>query len=246
MSKIKVTISCDDTNPLPGWGAKGDKQWEYMDSLNQEFGIKMNHFIPANYHRQAPLSKHKEWVEWMLSKGYIELSAHGLYHETSDKPRLGECEFFELQDKDEAEARVQNMFSEWSAVGHRPKGWRNPGWLSSPASTGVLKNYFYWAALHYEHNMGQYWGQCRMIYGADGINEPEIKMHMGGDVVMFQSHIAGEWNKNIWNEDNYNNLRNWLQFLTTEHEVEFLTLSDLVSDRTGADQELITTGSWEV
>jgi hypothetical protein len=127
-----------------------------------------------------------------------------------------------------------------------PRGWRNPGWLSSPAATSVLSNHFYWAALHYEHNMGQYWGGCRMIYGADGINEPEIKMHMGGDVVMFQSHIAGDWNKNIWNEENYNNLRNWLQYLTTEHEVEFLTLSELVSDRTGANQELQTTGSWTV
>lgn len=246
MSKIKVTISCDDTNPLVGWGAKGDKQWDYMDSLHQEFGVKMNHFIPANYHRQAPLSQNAEWVDWLVKKGYVELSAHGHYHETSDRARLGECEFFELQDKEAVQDRVNNMLREWSAANYMPRGWRNPGWLSSPAATGVLSNHFYWAALHYEHNMGQYWGGCRMIYGADGINEEEIKMHMGGDVVMFQSHIAGDWNKNIWNEDNYNNIRNWLQFLTTEHEVEFLTLSELVSDRTGENQELQTTGSWEI
>jgi hypothetical protein len=228
MGKIKVTISCDDTNPLPGWGAKGDVQWDFMDELNREYGIKMNHFVPSNYHGQAPLSENQAWVEWILSKEYIELSAHGHFHETPDRGAWGECEFAYLQDPTLVEERIEAMRSEWESVGYRPKGWRNPGWLASPASVQALSKEFEWSAVHYEHNRGMHWGDCKMIFGADGINEEEIKMHMGGDVVMFQSHIQGDWNKNIWNVENYLNLRKWLDYLTTEHEVEFLTLSELI------------------
>jgi len=228
-NKIKVTISCDDTNPLQGWGAKGDIQWEYMDELNKEFGIKMNHFCPSNYHGSAPISKHKDWIDWILSKGYVELSAHGHFHMTPDKQSWGECEFAYLQDPSQIADRIAVMKSEWDYVGYKPKGWRNPGWVCSPQSCEQLKQTFDWSAVHYEHNRGMHWGDCKMVFGADGINEAEIKMHMGGDVVMFQSHIQGEWNKNIWNEENYTNLKNWLQYLTTEHEVEFLIISELTN-----------------
>jgi len=30
---------------------------------------------------------------------------------------------------------------------------------------------------------------------------------------MFQSHIAGNWNDNCWNEENYNQIKSSLQYL---------------------------------
>ena len=80
MSKLNLTISIDDVNPLKGWGAEGDIQMTYLDNLNKEFGAKFTLFIPSNYHNQAPLSKHKGWVDWLKSKDYFELAAHGFYH----------------------------------------------------------------------------------------------------------------------------------------------------------------------
>ena len=63
MSKLNLTISIDDVNPLKGWGAEGDIQMTYLDNLNKEFGAKFTLFIPSNYHNQAPLSKHIDWID---------------------------------------------------------------------------------------------------------------------------------------------------------------------------------------
>jgi hypothetical protein len=42
---------------------------------------------------------------------------------------------------------------------------------------------------------------------------------------MFQSHIAGDWNDNIWNEANYNQMRLSLKELS-KHDIEYKTLSE--------------------
>ena len=66
--KLNITISIDDINPLKGWGAEGDTQMSYLEDLHREFGAKFTLFIPSNYHKQAPLSNHKDWVNWLKSK----------------------------------------------------------------------------------------------------------------------------------------------------------------------------------
>lgn len=224
---INITISCDDTNPIPGWGAKGDQQWKWMDELHAKYGIKMNHFIPSNYHGNAPISLHKDWIKWIEDKGYVEISAHGHFHETPDRGAWGECEFAYLQDIFQVKQRIDVMMGEWDKVGHKPLVWRSPGWLASPMSVSELSREFKTAAIHYEHNRGMSWGDCKMIFGADGINEEDIKLHHPGNTVMFQSHIQGEWNKNIWNEENYKNLDRWLEHLTSTEDVRFMTLTEL-------------------
>lgn len=225
MEKLNITIAIDDNHPETGWGVEGDVQMEYLEELNKEFGAKFTLFIPSNYHRKFPISENKDWVEWLLSKGYFELAAHGHYHETSDKNKWGECEFFELDSPDEVKNRINEMFFQWEAVNHIPSGWRNPGWLASVESCKQLQSKFKWSAVHYEHNRGLDWGQCKAIFGADGINETEIKLHNGH--IMFQSHIAGEWNKNIWNENNYLQLRESLRFLTGNFKINYCTISEL-------------------
>ena len=66
---------------------------------------------------------------------------------------------------------------------------------------------------------------CKTFYGHDGIHTTDIKVH-NGDMVMFQSHIAGDWNDNIWNESNYEQMRLSLQFLTNTTEITFKTLEE--------------------
>ena len=44
---------------------------------------------------------------------------------------------------------------------------------------------------------------------------------------MFQSHIAGEHNDNVWNEQNYKQLRMSLQHLVKLYNTEFKTMSEL-------------------
>ena len=219
---MEITIAIDDIHPEKGWGLEGDTCIEYLESLNKEFGAKFILFIPSNYHYKFPLSEHKEWVNWLKSKSYFELAAHGHYHEC-ERNDIGECEFFELDTFDKARDRINLMMSEWSKVNHTPDGWRNPGWLGHPNAVAELGKVFNYAAIHYQHNHSIPWS-CRVFYGHDGINETDIKLH-NSDMIMFQSHIAGDWNDNVWNETNYNQMRLSLQHLS-KMDVNFKTLNE--------------------
>ena len=221
---LNVTIAIDDINPLKGWGAKGDIQMEYLDNLNKEFGAKFTLFIPSNYHKQAPLSKHKDWVDWLKSKDYFELAAHGHFHQC-ERGDIGECEFFELDTKEKAQDRIQLMLKEWEAVDHKPLGWRNPGWLGHPLTVKELGKHFEYSAVHYQHNNNLKW-DCKIFYGADGIDTNNIQIH-NENVIMFQSHIAGDWNDNIWNEKNFNQIKLSLEHLISNYNIKFKTLSEL-------------------
>lgn len=220
--KLNITISIDDINPLKGWGAEGDTQMSYLEDLYREFGAKFTLFIPSNYHKQAPLSKHKDWVNWLKSKKYFELAAHGHYHECENEG-IGECEFWELNTEQKAKDRINLMFKEWEAVGHKPEGWRNPGWLGNPIAIKELGKHFKYSAVHYEHNRNNKW-LCETFYGADGIDTTDIKVH-NNNMIMFQSHIAGDWNDNIWNETNYQQMRISLEHLC-KMNFEFKTLNE--------------------
>ena len=63
-------------------------------------------------------------------------------------------------------------------------------------------------------------------YGCDGINETTQISEWSG-AFMFQSHIAGDWNDNQWNESNYENFRNILNFLSTDRQLNYKTISEL-------------------
>ncbi|MDB4344732.1 DUF2334 domain-containing protein [bacterium] len=219
---MEITIAIDDLHPETGWGMPGDKCMFYLDELNKEFGAKFTLFIPSNYHHKFPLSKHIEWVDWLKSIPYFELAAHGHFHEC-ERNDIGECEFFELDTPEKAQLRIHQMLSEWEKVNHKPVGWRNPGWLAHPLAINELDKHFEYAAIHYEHNHNIPWG-CKTLFGHDGINETNIQIHQGN--IMFQSHIAGDWNDNVWNEDNYQQLRISLQHLL-QYNPKFSTLQEL-------------------
>jgi len=215
--ELNLTVAIDDIHPENGWGLPGDECMQYLDMLHKEFGTKFTLFIPSNYHRQYPISKHKDWIDWLQSLGYFELAAHGHYHETSNKSIWGEMEFAELQNPKEISDRILLMQNEWNAVGVNPIVWRNPGWICSPQSNEQLRQVFSYAAIHYEHNHGLSWGNCKTILGHDGIHETNIGLH-NGNCLMFQSHIAGDWNKNSWTIENYEQFSTSLKFLYTQYD----------------------------
>ena len=217
-----VTISIDDIHPEKGWGIEGDDCMLYLDELNKEFNAKFTLFIPSNYHGKYKISEHKDWVQWLKGKDYFELAAHGHYHQCERK-NIGECEFFELDNLAKAKERIGLMMDEWKEAGHIPVGWRNPGWLGHPEAIRELGKTFEYAAIHYEHNHNIPWS-CKTFFGHDGINVTDIKTHNDG-MIMFQSHIAGDWNDNVWNEDNYNQMRVSLEHLR-QMKLTFKTLNE--------------------
>jgi len=222
---MRLTISVDDVNPKPGYRLLGEPAEKWFRQLNEEFGCRFTLFIPSNYHRQYPISEHKEWIQELQAIGFCELAAHGHYHQTSDPKRLGECEFAELDDFFDAVARFHLMMSEWHEVDTWPSGWRNPGWLCTDVSKKLLEDKFDYAALHYEHNRNLQWN-CRTFFGHDGIQQEHISIH-NGDMIMFQSHIAGNHNHNVWNERNYEQLHLSLTHLIEQFpNIQFKTLGE--------------------
>ena len=222
--KKNVTISIDDLHPEKGWGCDGDLCVAYLKNLWEEFGCKYTLFIPSNYHRKYPLSEHKDWVEYWKKQEWVELAAHGHFHQC-EREGIGECEFFELDTEEKTQQRIGECLTEWGKVGVKPKGWRNPGWLAHPNAIKVLGKYFNYSAIHEEHNQGINW-DCKTFTGHDGINETDsIKIY--GDTFMFQSHIAGDWNDNVWNKENYENFRNVLEYLEKSYKLNYCTLGEL-------------------
>ena len=220
-----VVIAIDDLHPEQGWGCEGDESVDYLEELNKEFGCKFTLFIPSNYHYKYPLSQHKDWVEFWKDKAWVELAAHGHYHKCK-RTDIGECEFFELETEQAVETRIGELLREWLDCGYKPMGWRNPGWLAHPEAIKVIGKYFDYAAIHEEHNHGIEW-ECKTFYGCDGIHETD-SIQLYKNTFMFQSHIAGDWNDNVWNNDNYENFRNVLKFLESEYKLNYITLRELL------------------
>lgn len=228
---LDLIISVDDVNPQLGWRILGDKTEKWFKQLNDEFGIVFNLFVPSNYHAQFPLSEHKAWVNELNAIPYFSLEAHGHYHQTTDPKQWGECEFAEIQDFDLATDRISEMWDQWFDCDVMPRGFRPPGWLISPQSAQAIEyfrgKYYEWgmweeywfkfAALHYEHNHNLKWN-CKTFFGHDGIQQEHISIH-NGNMVMYTSHIAGNWNHNVWNEQNYEQLRISLNHLFENYTI---------------------------
>ena len=221
---MEVIIAIDDLHPQKDWGCEGDDCVGYLEELNKEFGCKFTLFIPSNYHRKYPLSEHKDWVDFWKNKDWVELAAHGHYHQC-EREDIGECEFFELDTEEKALRRISDCLLEWEKVGIKPKGWRNPGWLAHPNAIKVLGNHFDYSAIHEEHNHGIVWN-CKTFIGCDGINETE-SIQLYDNKFMFQSHIAGDWNDNVWDKKNYENFRNVLEYLQKSYKLNYITLGEL-------------------
>jgi len=215
---LRLTIAIDDVNPKKGYRILGEQTETWLRKLNEEFGVRFTLFIPSNYHKEYPLSENKEWVQELSSIEWLELAAHGHFHKCRF-PTFGECEFFELQNVDEARQRLDLCYDEWmGSVGKFPLGWRNPGWLCSLESHRAIQYLpLQYVAIHYEHNRGMEWN-CKTFLGHDGIQQENISIH-NDDMIMYQSHIAGTHNHNVWNQDNYDQLHLSLTHLFDSHQV---------------------------
>jgi len=221
---LDLTISIDDVNPKKGWRIFGDKTEKYLFDLNEEFGAKFTLFIPSNHHKDAPISQNKGWIKELQDCGIFELAAHGHYHQTSDPKRFGEMEFADMSES-ECENRVELLVEEWDKANHKPNSWRNPGWVCQPYAPKYLSPHFDYVAVHYQHNNNLKW-DCNMVFGADGIDLDNIGIH-SENRIMLQSHILGDWNDNVWNEENYLKVKNNLAFLIENHNIEFKTVNEL-------------------
>jgi hypothetical protein len=67
---------------------------------------------------------------------------------------------------------------------------------------------------------------CHYFVGADGIHETD-NISLYKETFMFQSHIQGDWNDNVWNEKNYLHFQKIIKYLSTQYELQFKTISEI-------------------
>ena len=141
-----VIIAIDDLHPEQGWGCEGDESVGYLQALNEEFGCKFTLFVPSNYHHKYPLSQYPDWIKFWLDREWVELAAHGHYHDC-ESDGIGEQEFLELNFQ-QAQDRLIEAFKEWQPFGYRPIGFRMPGWGCNQESAQAVGLAFDWVAAH--------------------------------------------------------------------------------------------------
>ena len=225
--ELNIVICIDDTHPEKGWGLPEDECVSYLHKLNKEFGCKFVQFIPSNYHGKFPLSEYKSWVEYWDKLNWVELAAHGHFHDCR-KGGPGECEMTE-HTYNSAIIRLEDCLKEWDEVNVKPLGWRMPGWLATQGSFDAVAEHFNYVAVHESHNNNISFSDIKVFRGADGIQNSDCDVNIwDNNTIMFQSHIAGLYNDNNWSKDNYENFRNVLLFLKENYTLNFRLLKELL------------------
>ena len=146
-----VVVAIDDLHPEQGWGFEGDIQVEYLTRLNQQYGVKFTLFCPSYYHHEYKLTK--DWVSYWKQFDWVELANHGHFHDVQKYSfdQMGDQEFLELN-YTEATERIQESLALWEECGHRPKGFRSPGWGITQEAATAVSSYFDWVAGHEQIN----------------------------------------------------------------------------------------------
>lgn len=223
--KINVVIAIDDLHPEKGWGVEGDESVERLISLHEEFGCKFVLFIPSNYHKKFAISEHKDWVDFWNKKEWVELAAHGHFHQRPFYSQdLTECEFIDLDYK-ESQDRINLCLNEWEKVKIKPKGWRMCGWEATQAAFDVVQENFQYIAAH-EHSNSHinFRNHKTFAYNTSIINQ-NLNIHDG--FVFFQSHINGKTNKNTWNNENYLKFKKTLNSMLETKTLNFLNYNEI-------------------
>ena len=221
---MNLVVAIDDLHPEQGWGCEGDVQVDYLTALNDEFGVKFTLFCPSYYHHQYKLTK--DWVSYWKQFNWVELANHGHFHDVQKYTfdQIGDQEFLEL-DYSEATERIQESLNLWEQCGHKPKGFRTPGWGITQEAATAVSSYFDWVAGHEQINQGIDF-PTQYFVGADGIHETnDISLY--GETFMFQSHIQGDWNDNVWDEKNYLHFKEIVKYLSTQYKLDFKTISEI-------------------
>ena len=102
-----------------------------------------------------------------------------------------------------------------------------PGWGCSQGSAEAVGESFDFVAAHRDINFNITF-PTKTFYGCDGIHEESKINIQNGNLIVFQSHICGDWNKNTWTDSTYENFRLTLDYLRNEYRVNFTTFDKLL------------------
>lgn len=229
---IKIAFSVDDVCPVPGYGLlKDNGPFLYLRKLHEEFGCKFTLFsIPLlDGEEKNDWRKNKNWCKYLKDCGYYEIAQHGLVH-TAQKPEWGAQEFANLT-AEECNLRIKEGKKILEKAGFDIKGFKPPGWfITKPMYMQLKDQKFNYVADHIVGN--------DVIYSPDMIPRVpytftinQIYHDKYEDVIILHSHISPKGgNLNAWNNELYENVRDYLNVLKQKDKLEFVFMHELVKE----------------
>jgi hypothetical protein len=100
-----------------------------------------------------------------------------------------------------------------------------PGWLATQGSFDAVGELFGYIAIHSYLN-DNIKVNNKIIKGESSIHSTE-SITIVNNIVYFQSHIWGEYNKNNWTEENYLNFKNIILYLKDNFELNYKLFNEL-------------------
>lgn len=228
---LKVAFSVDDVAPTPGYGLlMQNDPLVWLEKLHEEFGCKFTLFcIPLlNGEEKNNWNKNKTWVNKIKNINYYEIAQHGLTHQ-AQKPEYGAQEFLGLS-TDDIFQRISLGKQIFNSVGIDVKGFKAPGWYLTPDTYRILEECgFDYIADHFFGNTPI---KQEKIYRIPYTISIEKITHLEhDDYLIFHSHINPEGgNKNGWTKELYEHMRRVLKTLEELKDVEYVTMSELLTD----------------
>jgi peptidoglycan/xylan/chitin deacetylase (PgdA/CDA1 family) len=142
---LALALSVDDVRPEPGFGGMGERgPLAYLLRLYEELGSKATLFVPTDWQGRFPLAEHLDWLGWLREQPCFEVACHGHLHAV--EPGSADPGEFRGIDAETAEVRIQQSLQVFAEAGHRPLGFKAPGWFLETSAYAVLNRHFSYVA----------------------------------------------------------------------------------------------------
>jgi len=197
---IYCVFDCDDINPLHK-DSVGHNNIKKLKELFPE--ITITYYTPLAWHG------HRYDINDIRIPNDVEIACHGYLHLTALND-AGECEFISSIDYISNIMNVCEKHYENKLV-------RPPGWLMTKNNETWLLNNDWLIAGHSE-----WYDNLEII----NINSPTYVVTK--ENIILHSHIEEHMGENsISNQNNFNNLVQWIYFLKENYEVKWITSYEL-------------------
>ena len=227
-----MALSVDDVRPEAGFGGRGERgPLGYLQRLYEEFGCKGTLFVPTDWQGHFPVQQHLDWLDWLLEQPCFEVACHGHLHAVA--PGSADPGEFRGIDAEAAEVRIRQSLDVFAEAGHKPLGFKAPGWFLESSAYAMLDRHFRYVA---DHVIGT---EPSRLEGSNLLRLPylytidQIGPWPDTGLVVLQSHIAPDGTiTNGWCEWLYERVRAFVR-TGVRLGARFVTLGEFAEEMRG-------------
>jgi len=232
MKKLNLAISIDDVNPSNVEASISDPLISKIIYLNNKYGIKTTFFVPANFLGKFYLKDHKEWCQFMDSLDFVEIAAHGFFHDFEEIDADKSCKEFSKISYEKCIIRSNEIKEAFTYFSSKTiEGWKMPGWEFNLESLKAISENFNYLYPHPEH-INIYKSISKNAKIINSKNTFDIQgnipyQNLQDNPLVLHSHVDGPTNNNKWTDYNFAKLQLSLSDIFQFFKVENCFIKDL-------------------